>query len=73
MNALESAHGRPLRGRKLVVTFAHQAPLDQHGAAPRARRPVTDAGRPTALSMLKTGRGREGCVFPFFCLGHSLM
>ncbi|KJA18232.1 hypothetical protein HYPSUDRAFT_119455, partial [Hypholoma sublateritium FD-334 SS-4] len=54
MNALATAHGRPLRGRKLVVTFAHQAPLDQHGAAPRARKQVTDAGRPTALSMLKT-------------------
>lgn len=79
MNAMTSAHGKLLRGRKLVVTFAHQAPLDQSGsgtgtASARGRKPVMDVGRPTALSMLKTGlRGHEGyVVFPRFAFyNHS--
>ncbi|KAF8191356.1 hypothetical protein BJ912DRAFT_877976 [Pholiota molesta] len=65
LRALSSAHGKPLRGRTLVVTFAHQAPLDQYGGAGtpaslRGRKTMMDVGRPTTLSMLKTGmRGRH--------------
>ncbi|KAF9472702.1 hypothetical protein BDN70DRAFT_909070 [Pholiota conissans] len=60
--ALSGAHGKPLRGRNLVVTFAHQAPLDQYsggtgasGGAYRTRKTMMDVGRPTTLSMIKTG------------------
>jgi len=60
------AHDKLLRGRKLVVTFAHQAPLDQYGnglATPygasgtKYRKTMMETGRPTTLSMLKTGFG----------------
>ncbi|KZV65454.1 hypothetical protein PENSPDRAFT_655750 [Peniophora sp. CONT] len=49
--ALASAHGKLLRGRKLVVTHANQAPMDAAGTLPR--RAVNEAGRPTTLSLIK--------------------
>ncbi|KIM43619.1 hypothetical protein M413DRAFT_9613 [Hebeloma cylindrosporum] len=60
LKALTMAHEKPFRGRKLVVTFAHQAPLDQHGgvgasASLKGRKSMMETGRPTTLSMLKTG------------------
>ncbi|TFK37034.1 hypothetical protein BDQ12DRAFT_685713 [Crucibulum laeve] len=66
--ALMLAHDKLLRGRKLVVTYAHQAPLDSSGApspygAPgKHRKGMMETGRPTTLSMLKTGMGsrRDG-------------
>ncbi|KAL0958912.1 hypothetical protein HGRIS_014229 [Hohenbuehelia grisea] len=60
--ALSKAHDKLLRGRKLVVTFAQQAPTDQSGAAGfggRSRRGMMDVGKPTTLSMLKTGMGTK--------------
>ncbi|KAH9913838.1 uncharacterized protein B0H18DRAFT_832219, partial [Fomitopsis serialis] len=58
--ALERANDKLLRGRKLVITHAHQAPLDQGGQfGARPRRIMNDAGKPTTLSLLKsasTGR-----------------
>lgn len=61
-----------LRGRKLVVTYAHQAPLDQGGSGSsfsgsKVRKGVNEAGRPTALSLMKSaGNGRsDGCVLFF--------
>ncbi|KAH9475949.1 putative RNA-binding protein 18 [Psilocybe cubensis] len=66
--ALTMAHEKPLRGRKLVVTFAHQAPLDQYGSGSgialpsslKNRKTMNDAGRPTALSLMKTGMSHRG-------------
>ncbi|PPQ99970.1 hypothetical protein CVT24_009549 [Panaeolus cyanescens] len=57
LKALTIAHDKPLRGRKLVVTFAHQAPLDQYTAPAtfRSRKQMMETGRPTTLSMIKTG------------------
>ncbi|KAF8958416.1 hypothetical protein BDZ97DRAFT_1842014 [Flammula alnicola] len=60
LKALTMAHEKPLRGRKLIVTFAHQAPLDQYGgvgipSSLKSRKTMMDTGRPTTLSMLKTG------------------
>ncbi|KAG2004637.1 polyadenylate-binding protein [Coprinopsis cinerea AmutBmut pab1-1] len=61
--ALSIAHGKLLRGRKLVVTFAHQAPLESYpggsggGISSKFRRPVMETGRPTTLSIIKTGLG----------------
>lgn len=54
---MTKAHDKLLRGRKLVVTNAHQAPLDQDlsGSSLRYRKTVTEAGRPTTLSMIKSG------------------
>jgi len=57
---LSAAHDKLLRGRKLIVTFAHQAPIDQVGSGSLGgakRKGMMDVGRPTALSMLKTGLG----------------
>jgi hypothetical protein len=54
------AHDKLLRGRKLVVTFAHQAPIDQAGGSTSIgikRKGMMETGRPTTLSMLKTGMG----------------
>ncbi|KAH6904312.1 hypothetical protein BKA70DRAFT_1432527 [Coprinopsis sp. MPI-PUGE-AT-0042] len=55
--ALSVAHGKLLRGRKLVVTYAQQAPLDQYpgGGGTYGRRPMMETGRPTTLSLIKTG------------------
>ncbi|ESK88680.1 single-stranded nucleic acid binding protein [Moniliophthora roreri MCA 2997] len=50
-----SAHDKLLRGRKLVVTHAHQAPLDYMGGQYRPRKNMMESGRPTTLSLLKTG------------------
>ncbi|VDB95574.1 unnamed protein product [Peniophora sp. CBMAI 1063] len=50
--ALAAAHGKLLRGRKLVVTHANQAPMDAAGSLPR--RIVNEAGRPTTLSLIKS-------------------
>jgi hypothetical protein len=48
------------RGRKLIMTFAHQAPLDQYNgsgvfSSSKNKQTMMDIGRPTTLSMLKTG------------------
>ncbi|KAG7095138.1 hypothetical protein E1B28_005919 [Marasmius oreades] len=51
--ALASAHDKLFRGRKLVVTYAQQAPAEI--ASSRTRRNVMDSGRPTTLSLLKSG------------------
>ncbi|PSR82092.1 hypothetical protein PHLCEN_2v6162 [Hermanssonia centrifuga] len=53
--ALTMGNAKLLRGRKLVVTYAHQAPLDQ-GVANygRPRRTAGETGKPTTLSLLKT-------------------
>lgn len=61
------ANDKLLRGRKLVVTFAHQAPIDQMGGGSSIgtkRKGMMETGRPTTLSMLKTGMsGRnDGCA-----------
>ncbi|KAK0204507.1 hypothetical protein DFS33DRAFT_1273609 [Desarmillaria ectypa] len=59
--ALASAHDKPLRGRTLVVTYAHQAPLDQAGGSSGLgvkRKSMMESGRPTTLSMIK-GRHRD--------------
>ncbi|KAF8347472.1 hypothetical protein F5887DRAFT_956053 [Amanita rubescens] len=58
LKALTKAHDKLLRGRKLVVTYAHQAPMDQESSGSmslRHRKTVTEAGRPTTLSLIKTG------------------
>ncbi|KAK2467933.1 hypothetical protein APHAL10511_000228 [Amanita phalloides] len=57
LKALTKAHEKLLRGRKLIVTYAHQAPLEQDvsSASLRHRKTVTEAGRPTTLSLIKSG------------------
>ncbi|KIL62791.1 hypothetical protein M378DRAFT_742797 [Amanita muscaria Koide BX008] len=57
LKALTKANGKLLRGRKLVVTYAHQAPLDQDFAgssSSKHRKFVSEAGRPTTLSLIKS-------------------
>lgn len=53
------AHDKLLRGRKIVVTFAQQAPLEQYGdsgsSSYKNRKGANEVGRPTAISILKTG------------------
>ncbi|KAK0434342.1 hypothetical protein EV421DRAFT_1840823 [Armillaria borealis] len=59
--ALASAHDKPFRGRTLVVTYAHQAPLDQAGGSSVLgvkRKSMMESGRPTTLSMIK-GRHKD--------------
>ncbi|KAL0576486.1 hypothetical protein V5O48_005497 [Marasmius crinis-equi] len=53
--ALASAHDKLFRGRKLVVTHAQQAPSDTSSSSSRLRKSVMDSGRPTTLSLLKSG------------------
>ncbi|KAJ8481063.1 hypothetical protein ONZ45_g15433 [Pleurotus djamor] len=55
------ANDKLLRGRKLVVTFAQQAPLDQSGQpiANHPRRGMMDVGKPTTLSLLKSSNSRN--------------
>ncbi|KAG2128008.1 RNA-binding domain-containing protein [Suillus clintonianus] len=53
--ALESINGKLLRGRKLAVTFAHQAPLEQPGGMRQVGRARRIDARPTTLSMMKSG------------------
>ncbi|KAI0360790.1 hypothetical protein OH77DRAFT_1367008, partial [Trametes cingulata] len=61
--ALLHANDKLLRGRKLVVTYANQAPLEAAGVGAfgaKSRRPVSDSGKPTTLSLLKSaGTGRS--------------
>ena len=58
VKALASANDKLLRGRKLVVTYAQQAPLDQAGlSAGKPKRPPNDTGKPTTLSLLKSVGG----------------
>ncbi|RDX41635.1 RNA-binding domain-containing protein [Lentinus brumalis] len=62
--ALTRAHDKLLRGRKLVVTYANQAPLDSAsgalGAGSKNRRAMSEVGKPTTLSLLKSaGTGRS--------------
>ncbi|KAJ3534818.1 hypothetical protein NM688_g7075 [Phlebia brevispora] len=53
--ALALANEKLLRGRKLVVTYAHQAPLDQASITTgRHRRAISEIGKPTTLSLLKS-------------------
>jgi hypothetical protein len=59
------ANNKLLRGRKLVVTYAHQAPLDQDGSnssmgGSKVRKGTTEAGRPTVLSLLKSSGSGGG-------------
>jgi hypothetical protein len=53
--ALESINGKLLRGRKLVVTFAHQAPPEEPGGIRQAGKGKRIDARPTTLSMMKSG------------------
>ncbi|KAF8514981.1 hypothetical protein JB92DRAFT_2718358 [Gautieria morchelliformis] len=53
LRALVALHDRLVRGRRLVVTFANQAPQIDLSSRPN-RRPGTDTSRPTTLSLLKT-------------------
>lgn len=61
------AHDKLLRGRKLVVTFAQQAPLDQAGqpyaSGSHSRRGMSDVGKPTTLSLIKTGGGSRNAGY----------
>lgn len=50
------AHDKLLRGRKTVVTYAHHAPLDSTSG--KSRRAMMEIGRPTTLSLLKSGPSR---------------
>ncbi|KAJ7319101.1 hypothetical protein DFH08DRAFT_891539 [Mycena albidolilacea] len=61
LKALGTAHNKLLRGRKLVVTFAQQAPVDPGAGSmgSRNRKVMTDSGRPTTLSMIKSGLGNR--------------
>ncbi|KLO12461.1 RNA-binding domain-containing protein [Schizopora paradoxa] len=56
--ALTNAHDKLLRGRKLVVTYANQAP-SHDGAPGKYPHRRVDAQRPTALSLIKSS-GRPG-------------
>ncbi|KAG1787585.1 uncharacterized protein HD556DRAFT_1408412 [Suillus plorans] len=53
--ALENINGRLLRGRKLAVTFAYQAPLEQPSGSRQVGRARRIDARPTTLSMIKSG------------------
>ncbi|KIY52203.1 RNA-binding domain-containing protein, partial [Fistulina hepatica ATCC 64428] len=57
--ALNATHHKLLRGRKIVVTHAQQAPMDAFGSTPqhKSRRIMADSGRPTTLSILKSASG----------------
>ncbi|KAJ6469026.1 hypothetical protein C8R47DRAFT_1223125 [Mycena vitilis] len=59
LKALSTAHNKLLRGRKLVVTYAQQAPIDPGApyGTTRNRKVMTESGRPTTLSMIKSGLG----------------
>jgi len=62
-SALSAANGKLVRGRKITVTYAQQAPLESmHPSmvSGKTRKAVSDAGRPTALSLLKTGESTAG-------------
>ncbi|KAJ7100270.1 hypothetical protein B0H15DRAFT_819538 [Mycena belliarum] len=60
LKALSMAHDKLLRGRKLVVTFAQQAPMDPGASSygntgSKHRKVMAESGRPTTLSMIKAG------------------
>ncbi|KAF7344581.1 Single-stranded nucleic acid binding protein [Mycena sanguinolenta] len=65
LKALSMAHNKLLRGRKLVVTFAQQAPLDPGGGSAygangsRNRKVMTESGRPTTLNIHQSRRTRD--------------
>jgi len=71
--ALENTNGKPLRGRKLVVTFAHQAPLVNAGStAAYGGRTKRADNLPTNLSLVKsTGVGRSEASVGFLVYGSS--
>jgi len=52
--ALQTANGRLLRGRKLVVTFAQQAPSHDSGSTSYVGRSKRVDATPTALSLVKS-------------------
>lgn len=52
---MENINGKLLRGRKLTVTFAHQAPLEQPVGSRQVGRARRVDARPTTLSMMKSG------------------
>ncbi|WVR07655.1 hypothetical protein IAU60_004697 [Kwoniella sp. DSM 27419] len=55
LKAMVKLHDRLLRGRKLVVTYASSAPVDNLPLHTKGRRP-TEAAKTTTLSLLKTSR-----------------
>ncbi|KAG6849454.1 hypothetical protein H0H93_008297 [Arthromyces matolae] len=60
LKALNIANDKLVRGRKLVVTFAQQAPHEHGGTMSGIkRRAMMEVGRPTTLSLLKTGVGHR--------------
>ncbi|KAJ7754454.1 hypothetical protein B0H16DRAFT_1542398 [Mycena metata] len=62
LKALSTAHDKLLRGRRLVVTFAQQAPIDPgagFGVGSKHRKVMAESGRPTTLSMIKSGLGNR--------------
>ncbi|KAJ7202807.1 hypothetical protein GGX14DRAFT_652921 [Mycena pura] len=60
LKAMSAVHDKLLRGRKLVVTFAQQAPIDPGlGPSSLKRKAMTESGRPTTLSMIKSGMGNR--------------
>ncbi|KAJ7202811.1 RNA-binding domain-containing protein [Mycena pura] len=60
LKAMSAVHDKLLRDRKLVVTFAQQAPIDPGlGPSSLKRRVMTESGRPTTLSMIKSGMGNR--------------
>lgn len=60
LKALVNAHDKLLRGRKIVVTYANQAPPQEYSSSSSGR-PFrrSEAQRPTALSLLKQ-QGQSG-------------
>ncbi|CDO73372.1 hypothetical protein BN946_scf185013.g5 [Trametes cinnabarina] len=64
--ALLHTNEKLLRGRKLMVTYANQAPFEaggSQGLGLKNRRPVSDVGKPTTLSLLKSaGAGRSNAT-----------
>jgi hypothetical protein len=65
LKALVNAHDKLLRGRKVVVTYANEAPNYDSGASgsrPYHRRMEMD--RPTTLSLLKSNNRLTKCVIP---------
>jgi hypothetical protein len=81
---LESTNDKPLHGRKIAVSFTHQALLDlaygaslfaSSGQRHKRRKVLADSGKPTSLSMLKTGMsGRaNGYVFFIYSILYSIL
>jgi len=52
---MSTAHDKLLRGRKIIVTYAHHALMDSAGGTGgKGRRAMMEVGRPTTLSLLKS-------------------